>query len=669
MRALLIANRGEIACRIIATARRMGIRTVAVYSDADSGARHVALADEAVRLGPAPARDSYLNIDALIAAARTTGAAAVHPGYGFLSENADFAQRCAEEGLVFVGPPPAAIRAMGSKSRAKSLMSAAGVPLVPGYHDEDQSPDRLARAAAEIGYPVLIKASAGGGGKGMRIVERETDFKDALAGAQREAESSFGDPRVLVERYLTAPRHVEVQVFADSHGNCVHLFERDCSIQRRHQKVIEEAPAPDLAAETRDQIGAAAVAAASAIGYVGAGTVEFIFEKVGGEERFYFMEMNTRLQVEHPVTEAITGTDLVEWQLRVARGEPLPLRQEEITWRGHAFEARLYSEDPARDFLPATGTLEHLRFPDDRPGVRIDTGVRTGDAITPFYDPMIAKIIAWGDDRPEALARLADALAATEIVGPATNIGFLERIARSSAFAAGGVTTGFIADHGATLFAPPPAPSREVFALAALAVLLDNARTVAAAAEKTGDPFSPWHDSAGWRLNDWGHVTLTFLDNDEEKNVIATPAGGSWMMEIDGATLEVTGTLDGSGRLDARMDHRALTAGCFVSPDSVSLVSPFGRHVLRRLDRLLGSGTAHGIEDRVAAPMPGRVVSIAVSVGDAVSAGQTLLVVEAMKMEHGLKAPADGTIDWIGCKVGDQVSEGVELVRFAQVDG
>lgn len=493
MRTILIANRGEIAVRIMRTARRMGLRTIAVFSDADAAALHVRTADEAYRIGPAPARDSYLKAEAILAVARDAGADAVHPGYGFLSENAGFAEACLAAGLTWVGPPPAAIRAMGSKSEAKALIQAAGVPVVPGYHGEDQSPGRLAREAETIGYPVLIKASAGGGGRGMRIVESPSALSDAVVSAQREAKSSFGDDRVLIERYLARPRHIEMQVFADTRGNTIHLLERDCSIQRRHQKVIEEAPAPGLSPAQRAEMGRAAVEAARAVGYVGAGTVEFIAEG----DAFFFMEMNTRLQVEHPVTEAITGLDLVEWQIRVARGEPLPIGQDDVRAHGHAIEARLYAEDPARGFLPQAGRIEHLMLPED---VRVDAGVESGDRIPVEYDPMIAKIVAHGADRTEAILRLSQALAATELVGPVTNRTFLAAIVGHPAFAAAVLDTGFIARHEAELL-PRAAPADDtMLALAALA-LLRQAEQDARASVDPADPHSPWTALSGWRLD------------------------------------------------------------------------------------------------------------------------------------------------------------------------
>ncbi|MBC8056367.1 MAG: ATP-grasp domain-containing protein, partial [Rhizobiales bacterium] len=518
---ILIANRGEIACRVAATARRLGVRTVAVYSDADANAKHVLACDEAVHIGGASPRESYLRGDRVIEAAQATGAEAVHPGYGFLSENEEFAQACADAGLVFIGPPPSAIKAMGLKAESKQLMEKAGVPLVPGYHGAGQDPEMLAREAARIGYPVLIKASAGGGGKGMRIVAKADEFDAALASCKREASGSFGDDAVLIERYLTRPRHIEIQVFGDSHGNCVHLFERDCSVQRRHQKVLEEAPAPGMSEARRAEMGAAAVAAARAVGYVGAGTVEFIAEPIdgladsgsSGDLKFFFMEMNTRLQVEHPVTEAITGLDLVEWQLRVAAGEPLPLQQHELRIRGHAIEARICAENPDADFLPATGTLQVLRWPPhvafarnadgegfhDAAPVRIDAGVREGDSISPFYDSMIAKLIVWGADRAQALARLDAALGATHIVGLQTNVAFLRRTAASASFAQADLDTALIERERAVLFDAPPLPIEWAAAGVVAHVL---------AVERAHEKADPWSRRDGWRLH--GSATRRF---------------------------------------------------------------------------------------------------------------------------------------------------------------
>src|SRR5574343_1162716 len=515
---ILIANRGEIACRVAATARRMGIRTVAVYSEADAQAKHVAVCDEAVLIGPAAAKESYLRADKIIEVAKATGAQAIHPGYGFLSENAEFADACAAAGLVFIGPPASAMRAMGSKSAAKSLMEKANVPLVPGYHGDQQDADFLHAQADRIGYPVLLKASAGGGGKGMRVVEKSADFADALASCKREAINSFGDDKVLVEKYLQRPRHIEIQVFADTHGNCVYLFERDCSVQRRHQKVIEEAPAPGMTAERRQAMGEAAVAAARAVGYVGAGTVEFIANQDGS---FYFMEMNTRLQVEHPVTEMITGTDLVEWQLRVAAGQPLPLAQDELRIHGHAIEARIYAENPEKGFLPSIGTLRHMQTPAavsfelggtafEPAAVRVDSGVRSGDAISPFYDPMIAKLIVWGADRKQALARMAQALAQYQIVGLATNIAFLKRRVEGQAFCTDDLGTGLIERHHASLFPAAAAAPASVLALATVALI--EAEKDVSAAQSGANAADPWGQALGWRMNQAYLRKLSFSD-------------------------------------------------------------------------------------------------------------------------------------------------------------
>ena len=584
-RKILIANRGEIACRVIATARRLGIATVAVCSEADARARHVALADEAWPIGPAPARESYLVSEKIIAVARQTGAEAIHPGYGFLSENADFAKACAAAGIVFIGPPVGAIRAMGSKSAAKTLMERAGVPLVPGYHGEAQDLPTLAAAAERIGYPVLIKASAGGGGKGMRIVERPADLDSAIDGAKREALASFGDDQVLVERYLTRPRHIEIQVFADTFGNAVSLFERDCSIQRRHQKVLEEVPAPGMEPERRRRMSEAALAAARAVGYVGAGTVEFIAER--GE--FWFMEMNTRLQVEHPVTEMITGLDLVEWQLRVAAGERLPLAQDEIRIRGHAIEARIYAEDPERDFLPSIGTLAHLRAPTESTDVRVDTGVRPGDSITPYYDPMIAKLIVWGPDRDAAARRLEAALAAYEVVGVATNLGLLRAIAESPAFLAADLDTGFIGRHihaGSAISAPDPA----ALAAAALAVLPDQ--SIAA-------PADPWDLADSFRLNGEGDQRILLRAGETVVAIRATPRGdGAFRLLLDDLVVIARSGTDGI-TVDG-VTHRTRV----VRREAELTVIQRGRnHVFALIDPLVPIGSRGAGDDRVVAPI------------------------------------------------------------------
>ena len=614
MNSLLIANRGEIACRIIRTAREMGLRTIAVYSEADAQALHVRLADEAIAIGPAPARESYLDADRILDAARESGAEAIHPGYGFLSENAEFAEAVIAAGLIWVGPDPASIRAMGLKDAAKARMIAAGVPVTPGYLGEDQSPERLAAEADAVGYPVLIKAVAGGGGKGMRRVDDPADFAEALASCRREAASSFGDDRVLIEKYILSPRHIEVQVFGDRHGQVVHLFERDCSLQRRHQKVIEEAPAPGRDAATREAVCAAAVRAAQAVDYVGAGTIEFIADASEGlrADRVWFMEMNTRLQVEHPVTEAITGVDLVEWQLRVAAGEPLPMAQTDLAIHGHAIEARLYAEDPAKGFLPAIGTLDVFDLGDD-PAIRIDTGVEEGAEITPWYDPMIAKVIAHGDTRDEAREALADALDEAVIWPVRTNAGFLVEALDHPDFASGQVDTGLIAREGEALM-PPTEPSEEALAEAAAALIGQDELT-------------------GFRLNAAPRRTARFL--------------------LDGRPITVD--FSEAGEVPP-------------SPTDEVLISEGGQSwsfTRWRADGLAAGGAGDGA---ILSPMPGRIIAVAVTEGQAVSAGQPLVTLEAMKMEHVLTAPFDGVVTDLNADTGGQVAEGIALVRIVAED-
>ena len=650
-RKILVANRGEIACRVIATARRMGVATVAVYSEADARARHVEMADEAHPIGPAPARLSYLVAANILDAARRSGAEAIHPGYGFLSENADFADACAEARVVFIGPPAAAIRAMGSKAAAKALMERSGVPLVPGYHGEAQGDAVLTAAAAKIGYPVLIKASAGGGGKGMRIVERPAALAEAIDGARREALASFGDDRLLVEKYLTRPRHIEVQVFADGFGNTVSLFERDCSIQRRHQKVVEEAPAPGMDPARRRTMGDAAIAAARAVGYVGAGTVEFIVE--GGA--FYFMEMNTRLQVEHPVTEMVTGLDLVEWQLRVASGEALPTR--DLAINGHAIEARIYAEDPARDFMPSVGTLRHLRQPRELAGqVRVETGVREGDTITSNYDPMVAKLVVWGADRAEAVRRLAAALAEYEVVGVQTNLGLLRAIAGHPGFAQADLDTGFIGRHADALMRSDEGDDVFAVAAAALTVL----ESITSAPEAGGDPWSPWSTADGWRMNGPAYQDLHFRNAEAEIVVRAHPLpDGRTRLELPsgcmvGELRPETLLLDGVARR-----VRVVRGG-----DELCVILAGRNHVLTHLDPLAPQRTEHAASGRVASPIPGRVAKVLVRVGDAVERNAPLLVIEAMKMEMTLSSPVAGTVVSIRCALDEVVEGGVELVTF-----
>jgi 3-methylcrotonyl-CoA carboxylase alpha subunit len=638
---ILIANRGEIACRVIRTARRMGISTVAVYSDADRSALHVDMADEAIAIGAAPARDSYLRADRIVAAAIATGAQAIHPGYGFLSENADFADACVAAGIVFIGPPSSAIRAMGSKAAAKALMAKAGVPLVPGYHGAAQDMTVFRDASDKIGYPVLIKASAGGGGKGMRIVDNAAALHAAIEGAAHEARASFGDDRLLIEKYLTRPRHIEIQVFADTHGNCISLFERDCSIQRRHQKVLEESPAPFMTEDRRHGMGQAAIAAAQAVGYAGAGTVEFIAEN----DAYFFMEMNTRLQVEHPVTEMVTGLDLVEWQLRVADGQTLP--EAPAAPQGHAIEARIYAEDPARDFLPSIGTLIHLRTP---AYVRIDSGVREGDAITPFYDPMIAKLIVHAPDRPQAVRKLAVALDAFEIAGVRSNLALLRAIAADPAYAAGDVDTGFIFRHPEVLSEPEAtgADTRIVIAAATLDLLAGQTATAQAA-----DPHSPWDDADSWRLNgapiqdiqvecDGKHipvrisgVTLTLPDATLTAERISPTA-----IRVDGAVHRLSVVRDGNRRIVIHRGRNSI----------VTVVDPLAPP--RAQEAAMGS---------LAAPIPARVTRILCAVGDMVAKGAVLLTLEAMKMELTIAAPFDGTVTDMRHAAGDMVQEGTIL--------
>ncbi len=658
---ILIANRGEIACRVIRTARRLGIATVAVYSDADAQSLHVAMADEAYHIGAAPAKESYLDGLKILEAARTSGAGAIHPGYGFLAENAKFAADCEAAGIVFIGPPVAAIEAMGSKSAAKQIMEEAGVPLVPGYHGEDQSLENLQRAAAMIGWPLLIKASAGGGGKGMRVVRCAEEFDAALQGARREAAAAFGDDQVLLEKYLERPRHVEIQVFADNRGNCIHLFERDCSIQRRHQKVVEEAPAPGLSEELRARMGAAAVAAAEAIGYVGAGTVEFLLDTDGS---FYFMEMNTRLQVEHPVTEMITGCDLVAWQLQVAAGESLPCRQEDLAIRGHAIEVRVYAEDPTRDFLPSIGLLRHLRQPQETANVRIDSGVRQGDEVSVYYDPMIAKLIVWDHDRPRAVRRLRQALVDFQVVGVTANLGFLTAVAAHPAFAAGQVDTGFIERHATELFPDVALASNRVLALASLDVLLQRRADAAAAAAASADPYSPWHATDGWRLNCDNHHELVFVDAGKRVAVTSHYRADGYLLELPGGSVAVNGTLEEAGDLSAVIDGVRCRATVvrrgferIILVDGVSHALLLHDPAQHAADREAGGG-------RLTAPMPGKIVALLVADGEQVKRGAPLMIMEAMKMEHTIKAPADGRVVSLPFQVGDMVSEGVDLLVF-----
>jgi len=626
---LLIANRGEIACRIIRTARAMGIRTVAVYSDADAKALHVRQADEAVHIGPSPARESYLVGEKIIAAAKASGAEAIHPGYGFLSENAEFAQAVLDAGLIWVGPRPASITAMGLKDAAKKLMAAAGVPVTPGYMGEDQAPAHLAKEAAQIGYPVLIKAVAGGGGKGMRLVEAAGDFADALQSCQREAASSFGNAHVLIEKYIQRPRHIEVQVFGDSHGNVVHLFERDCSLQRRHQKVIEEAPAPGMDEATREELCAAAVKAANAVDYVGAGTIEFIADASEGlrADRIWFMEMNTRLQVEHPVTEEITGVDLVEWQLRVAAGEALPKRQDELAIDGWAMEARLYAEDPTSGFLPSVGKLEHLEF---GPADRIETGVESGAQVSPFYDPMIAKVISRGSNRDEAIEKLGAALSQTEVWPVRTNAGFLVRALESEEFRSGQIDTGFIAKSGDALI-PQTAPSDDEWLVAAR-IATDDERL----------------ELNGFRLNAAPRRTISLGANGETRLVDLAAA--------DDAVISV-----GSDGVDFYSSEDLVASG-YRDGDNVIV---FSEGMARSFDLAFrGTGGHHAHDGDILSPMPGKIIAVEVIQGQTVTKGQKLLTLEAMKMEHSLVAPFDGTVTELSAVAGAQVQVEALLARI-----
>ena len=644
---ILIANRGEIACRIIRTCRRLGVSTVAVYSSADRGALHAEMADEAIRIGAAPSSESYLNIDAIVAAASSSGAQAIHPGYGFLSENPLLAEACGEAGIVFIGPSPSAIRAMGSKAQAKRIMAAAGVPVLPGDTAPNQDDAALAASAGSVGFPVIVKPAAGGGGRGMRVVCHGSDLPAALASARREALSSFGDDTLLIEKYVENPRHIEVQVFGDSYGDVVHLFERDCSAQRRHQKVIEEAPAPGLPEQVRSGLYEASVAAARAVGYVGAGTVEFL---LGPDGDFHFMEMNTRLQVEHPVTEQVTGTDLVEWQLRVAAGQRLPLSQDEIVCGGHSIEARLYAEDPARDFAPGVGKLAHLQLPADSDAIRVDTGVREGDEVTVFYDPMIAKIVATGANREDACQNLSGALASIQIAGPATNERFLRAIVDHPEFRAGGIDTGFIARHGDDLTAAPETPDEALRALAAFAEL---------SREVPVSDASPWAQATGWRLGG-GYRKIT-LRAGESRDVFALSGG---CLTRNGSPVAASGAWRADGAFDASIGGRDFCA--VVVRDGIELtVFADGCRYDLEIDDPLDARAAGGTDGgSLFAHMPGVVVAVFVNEGAEVAAGTPLLAVEAMKVEHTVRAPADGTVTAIHYSQGDRVAEGDELVSF-----
>jgi 3-methylcrotonyl-CoA carboxylase alpha subunit len=672
-RKLLIANRGEIACRIAATAARLGIRTVAVYSDVDKNAKHVSFCDEAFAIGGATASESYLAIPSIIRAARASGAEAIHPGYGFLAENAAFAEACAAAAFVFIGPPAAAIRTMGDKSTAKSVMTKAGVPVLPGYHGESQAPDFLRSQAGAIGYPVMLKARAGGGGKGMRVVHGTGEFDDLLAACRREAKNSFGNDSILIEKYLDRPRHIEVQIFGDTHGNCIYLFERDCSVQRRHQKIIEESPAPGLAESTRRSIGETAVAAARAVNYTGAGTIEFLVDQ---DTRFYFLEMNTRLQVEHPVTEMITGQDLVEWQLLVGASAPLPQSQGQLRFRGHAIEARIYAEKPSSGFLPSTGTLEIFKTPEavhftipsspEMAPVRLDAGVCAGDIITPYYDPLMAKLVVWGSDRTEAVTRLRDALDQFVALGLETNLPFLRRLSRLSDFGAANPDTGLIARNEAFLLASEGV-IRFPFVLLATAALLkseEQNRSI-----DNHDVYSPWATTSGWRLNSNYSRRLSWSGGSQTIDAALTyPAAGAspaqFHLEADGESAEFEILEHKDGNLVVLTGSRRIAGRVYRRKDTFDLSADGEHATLSLIDPLAYNLLLDEAETQLTAPMPGRIVAVLVQAGQTVAKGTPLIVMEAMKMEHTIVALSDGRVDEVFVNVADQVSENAQLLHF-----
>ncbi len=667
---ILIANRGEIACRVIKTARKMGILTVAVYSDADANSLHVNMADEAIYLGPSPSRESYLLAEKVVDAAIRTGAQAIHPGYGFLSENADFCRLCQQNSIVFIGPPVSAIEAMGSKSAAKNIMEKAQVPLVPGYHGDDQAEQTLKQAADAMGYPVLLKATAGGGGKGMRQVWKATEFAAELAAAKREAKSAFAEDTMLVEKYLTQPRHVEIQVFCDNHDNAVYLFERDCSVQRRHQKVIEEAPAFGMSENLRQQMGEAAIKSAQAIGYQGAGTVEFLLDV---DESFYFMEMNTRLQVEHPVTEMITKQDLVEWQLRVAAGETLPKTQQQLAIKGHSFEARIYAEDPNNDFLPATGKLEFLQTPVESDFVRVDTGVRQGDEVSVFYDPMIAKLIVWDESREKALQRLAKALSEYRINGVTTNIDFLYNLATCPPFINEEIDTGFIEKHQQLIFHENQQALADELPMAALYLVLSMNVKAQVQAAKTSDPFSPWHSSHAWRLNEAHIFELILGHNDSEYAVtVEQKRQGSssyYLISVDGKTLDCQGSINGDilhTSINGYRSYATIAQTTRAKSTHISLYRQNGVFNFTHIQPDCGDNENDDANGGLLAPMNGTLVSVLVKAGDKVKKDQPLMIIEAMKMEHTIKAPADGLVESTFFAEGEMVDGGAQLLSFSQ---
>ncbi|XP_077462528.1 methylcrotonoyl-CoA carboxylase subunit alpha, mitochondrial [Stigmatopora argus] len=669
---VLIANRGEIACRVMRTAKKMGVRSVAVYSDADRHSMHVAMADEAYHIGPPASQQSYLNMEKVLEVAKMSGSHAVHPGYGFLSENTEFAEACKQNGIIFIGPPSSAIRDMGIKSTSKHIMSAAGVPIIGGYHGEDQSNERLQAEAEKIGYPVMIKAVRGGGGKGMRIAQSDSDFLEQLESARREAIKSFNDDVMLIEKFVEDPRHVEVQVFGDMHGNAVYLFERDCSVQRRHQKIIEEAPGPGISAEVRRKLGEAAVRAAKAVNYVGAGTVEFIMDS---QHNFYFMEMNTRLQVEHPVSEMITDTDLVEWQLRVAAGERLPLLQDDIMLRGHSFEARIYAEDPNNDFLPGAGPLLHLSTPPPDQHTRIETGVREGDEVSAHYDPMIAKLVVWGEDRCAALKKLRYCLRQYNIVGLSTNIDFLLSLSGHPQFEAGNVTTSFIPQHYADLFPTPKAPSAMSICQAALGLLLQESKHTQAFTSTSADPFSPFGLSSGWRLNTDFHRSMMLQLGDKKINVVITynKDDGGYTMQLGDDTFHVTGELEmdsGASFLRCSVNGVNSRPKLVILEDTVHLFSTEGSaDVFVPVPKYLAAVSGSGTQGGAVAPMTGTIEKVLVKAGDVVNVGDPLMVMIAMKMEHTIRAPKSGVIKKVFFSEGAQANRHAALVELEEEGG
>uniref|UniRef100_A0A672IID2 Methylcrotonoyl-CoA carboxylase subunit alpha, mitochondrial n=1 Tax=Salarias fasciatus TaxID=181472 RepID=A0A672IID2_SALFA len=663
---VLIANRGEIACRVMRTAKKMGVRSVAVYSDADRHSMHVAMADEAYHIGPAPSQQSYLSMEKVLEVAKRSGSHAVHPGYGFLSENTEFAEACKQEGIIFVGPPSSAIRDMGIKSTSKHIMSAAGVPIIGGYHGEDQSNEKLQAEAARIGYPVMIKAVRGGGGKGMRIARSDADFLEQLESARREARKSFNDDVMLVEKFVEDPRHVEVQVFGDMHGNAVYLFERDCSVQRRHQKIIEEAPGPGISPEVRRKLGEAAVRAAKAVNYVGAGTVEFIMD---AQHNFYFMEMNTRLQVEHPVSEMITGTDLVEWQLRVAAGERLPLLQDDIILRGHSFEARIYAEDPNNDFLPGAGPLLHLSTPASDSHTRIETGVREGDEVSAHYDPMIAKLVVWGEDRSAALKKLRYCLRQYNIVGLNTNIDFLLSLSGHPEFEAGNVTTSFIPQHYADLFPAPRAPSGAVVCQAALGLVLQERKQTQSFTQSASDPASPFGSSLGYRNNIQFNRNLTLIRELQPRLLVLKKASCE-LFQIGDEVYHVTGEVEtegGAAFLHCSINGVKSRPKLVILDNTVHLFSTEGSsQVSAPVPKYLGAVSGARAQGGAVAPMTGTIEKVLVKPGDKVTVGDPLMVMIAMKMEHTIRAPKSGVIKKVFFSEGSQANRHAALVELEE---